>query len=220
MKNKLLIIQHEASTPAGTTLEWAKNHSLEVVFWHPAQESLPPSLEGLCGAVICGGGMDTFEEERFPWLKTEKAYLRQLLDHKIKIFGLCLGSQLLAEILGGRVYQHPGWEIGFIRLSRAGQEPLPVFHWHHCTFDLPPGAELILQGDYCRNQAFKVGDQVIATQFHPEATQEWIRECAGDVKEKHQGNVQSTEEMLRDLPLQKVQQAWYFQQLDQLFLGK
>lgn len=220
MKKKLLVIQHEMDTPPGTTLEWAQLRGFECRFWYPAQENTPPSMKDFAGVVICGGSMDTFEEEKFPWLKTEKAFLQEALDKKMKIFGLCLGSQLLAELFGGRVYQHHGWEIGFIPAKTRDGREVPMFQWHHCTFELPPNAELLVQGDYCRNQAFKVGDQVIATQFHPEATEEWIRECAEGIREKHQGNVQTPESILESMPLRKKLQAWYFEQLDQLFLER
>ena len=220
MKNKILIIQHEDDSPPGTTLEWARLRQQELIYWRPASEQAPPETTDLAGVVICGGSMDAFEEDKFPWLKTEKTFIRALLENKIKVFGLCLGSQLLAEMLGGRVYQHVGWEIGFVPGKTSDGVAVPMFHWHHCTFDLPAGAELFIQGEFCRNQAFKVGEQVVATQFHPEATPEWIRECAEEVRNGHRGNVQSGSEILKSLPQQKELQAWYFQQLDNLFQTK
>lgn len=216
---RLLIIQHEDDTPAGTTLEWAQARKLQVHIWQPAKEPQPPVSTPYLGIVICGGGMDTFEEEKHPWLITEKNFLREQLRQKTKIFGLCLGSQLLAEIFGGRVYQHSGWEIGFLPVKNSQGESLTVFHWHHCTFELPPQAERIFHGDYCLNQAFKVGDQVIATQFHPESTAEWVRTCSQELQAHHQGNVQSQEQILGSLSLLVPLQKWYFQQLDELFLA-
>ncbi|WP_413290318.1 type 1 glutamine amidotransferase [Bdellovibrio sp. HCB337] len=220
MANKILIVQHEEHTSAGTTLEWAKTRGVDVVFWHPAQEPMPKSTDDSLGVVICGGSMDTFEEDKFPWLKTEKQFVQNLLEKKTKIFGLCLGGQLLAEVLGGKVYVQKGWEIGFVPAKTKDGEEVPMFHWHHCAFELPPGATLLIKGDYCPNQAFLWKDHVVGTQFHPEATEDWVRECAEDVEEKHQGNVQKKAEMLDSLPLRKNLQDWYFRQLDALFLKK
>lgn len=220
MKKKILIIQHEDDTPAGTTLKWAEVRGLEVVYWRPALEPTPPSTEDLVGVVICGGSMDTFEEDQFPWLRVEKQFVRHLLEAQTKIFGLCLGAQLLAESLGGRVYKHPGWEVGFIPAKSIHGDNVPMFHWHQYTFELPPSATLLIEGAYCRNQAFTWGNQVVATQFHPESTSEWIKECANEIKEKHQGHVQSRQEILDSLPLQKDLQDWYFKELDALFLKK
>lgn len=211
---KILIVQHEEDTPPGTTLEWAQNRGYAVEMWSPATQNPPTQLDHDL-VVICGGSMDTHEEKKYPWLVTEKKVLRRLLDQETKIFGLCLGSQLLAEVLGGSVHQHVGWEIGFIPVTLNNGQTLSVFHWHRYTFELPPGAELLAQGTYCRNQAFRYGSHIIATQFHPEATLEWIQESAQEVRQ-HQGNVQSADEIMRSLSLQAPMKAWYFEKLDEL----
>jgi len=217
---KLLIIQHENDTPPGTTLEWARLRNIETTLWQPALQGKAPAVDAETGIVVCGGGMDTYEEDKYPWLKTEKNFLRERIQKKTKIFGLCLGSQLLAEVLGGKVFPHHGWEVGFLPVKDAQGDSLLVFQFHHVTFDLPPTAERLFSGDYCLNQAFKVGEQIVATQFHPESTKEWIATCSDEVQPHHQGNVQTKEQILASLPLQENLQAWYFKQLDQLFLKK
>lgn len=213
---RILIIQHEDDAPPGTTLEWACLRNYNVEYWHPAQDINPPVESKFDLVVICGGSMDTFEEEKHPWLISEKKFLRNLIKRNIKIFGLCLGSQLLAEVLGGSVYKHKGWEIGFVPVTTRQGTSLEVFHWHQYTFDLPPGADLIVQGDYCRNQAFKYGSNIIGTQFHPESTPKWIEECSECIRDSHQGVVQNKEQMLSAIHLQKNLQDWYFSQLDEL----
>jgi GMP synthase-like glutamine amidotransferase len=110
--------------------------------------------------------------------------------------------------------------VGFVPVKNLDGSTLQAFHWHHCTFDLPPGAELIATNEFCRNQAYKLGDNVVATQFHPETTEDWIRECADEVGSQHQGLVQNKEQMLSSMNLQKPQQDWFFLQLDRLFLYK
>ncbi len=215
---KLLIIQHELDGPPGTTLDWASQNNYQVEYWFPFQGTPAPDRTDYQGVVICGGSMDTFQEETFPWLRTEKKFIRDLIDNKVKIFGLCLGSQLIADIMGGKVYIHePGWEVGFVPVETTEGETIQAFHWHHCTFDLPPGAELTATNSFCKNQAYKLGSNIMATQFHPETTPDWIRECAEEVGPEHQGLVQNKSEMLRTIGLQKPLQEWYFRQLDKLF---
>lgn len=216
LMKRLLIIQHEKDSPPGTTLDWAKLRDYHVDFWYPTEGDHPPADNDFELVVICGGSMDTFEEEKYPWLITEKSFVSKLIQSNMKIFGLCLGSQLLAEALGSSVYKHHGWEIGFVPVKNADGSELNVFHYHQYTFELPVGAELIVQGDYCRNQAFKFKDNIIATQFHPESTPEWIAECADCVSESHKGLVQTKAQILNDILLQKDLQKWYFSQLDKL----
>jgi GMP synthase (glutamine-hydrolysing) len=215
---KLLIIQHEDHTPAGTTLDWAAARGLETQTWFPAREASPPAPGPWIGIVVCGGSMDVFQEAKYPWLKAEKEFLRGEIAAQTKIFGLCLGSQLLAELLGAKISVHDGWEVGFTPVKSPQGESVPAFQFHHCVFEIPPGAARTLTGDYWANQAFRVGDQLIATQFHPESTEAWIRECATEIEAHHVGNVQTPAQILASLPLQKDLQRWYFAQLDGLFL--
>ncbi|QDK43943.1 type 1 glutamine amidotransferase [Bdellovibrio sp. ZAP7] len=216
---KLLIIQHQQSVPPGSTLEWAKKNSIQVEYWHPADGTPAPDFKPYLGVVICGGTANAFEEDKFPWLQTEKAFIKNLVQNDQKVFGLCLGAQLLADVLGERVFVHPaGWESGFVPVKMSSGETLQVFQSHLCTFDLPKSAELFATNDFCKNQAYRVGKNIVATQFHPEATDEWIKYCSEKDLSARTGNVQNKTEMLNSLPLRKSLQDWYFKQLDQLFL--
>ncbi len=214
----LLIIQHESDTPPGSTLEWADQRSLNFQIWKIYEGSQAPVEADQVGAVlICGGSMDTWEEQKYPWLKIEKNYIQQCLQLQKPLFGLCLGSQLLAEALGGKVYSMNKWEAGFVpvQLLEEDHRELEVFHWHQFTFDLPPGAQLIATHEFCPNQAFRHGPNIVATQFHPEATKTWIAECADlATSRSYAGRVQSKQEILDCLPKQPLQQAWFFKQLD------
>lgn len=218
---KLLIIQHQPTVPAGSTLEWAAKNNISVEYWHPAEGEPAPDHTAYSRVVICGGTANTFEEEKFPWLRTEKKFLRDLIKQDTKIFGLCLGAQLLAETLDGKVFIHPsGWESGFVEVRMQDGSKLQAFQSHLCTFDLPKGAELIATNDFCKNQAYRFGKNIMATQFHPETTVEWIKYCADKDLSARFGQVQTKEQMLSSLALQKPLQNWYFKQLDHLFLNK
>lgn len=217
----LLVIEHEIDSPPGSTLEWARLRGIKPLIWKVAHQPAPCKPEDVKAMVICGGSMDVFEEERCPWLKGEKKFISDVLRRETPVMGLCLGSQLIAEVLGGKVYSLNKWEIGFIPVEMRDLEKpytLNVFHWHQCTFDLPKGAELIATNDFCKNQAFRWGSNVIATQFHPETTVQWVHECAAEVNESHQGLVQKKEEMLNSISLQSELQKWYFSTLDKLFI--
>ncbi len=126
--------------------------------------------------VVLGGPSGVYEDDLYPWLKSEIAYVAARLKAQKPTLGICLGAQLMARALGARVYPGPAKEIGWKPLSLAPDAQLlaplgdhPVLHWHGDTFDLPQGAVLLASTDICRNQAFSLGRHGLAFQFHPEA---------------------------------------------------
>jgi GMP synthase (glutamine-hydrolysing) len=128
--------------------------------------------------VVLGGPIGAYEEDRYPFLTEEISLIERRLASGPPIIGICLGSQLMARALGARVYPGPAKEIGFkaLTLTPEGEAgPLaafrgnPVLHWHGDTFDLPEGATRLASTDICLNQAFSVGTNALAAQFHPEA---------------------------------------------------
>jgi GMP synthase-like glutamine amidotransferase len=148
-------------------------------------ESLPssPDFDVL---VIMGGPMSVHDEDLFPWLRAEKALIAAAIAQGKRVLGICLGAQLIAEVAGARVYPNHEKEIGFwpVTWTQAGRRWLGhdrsadddlFFHWHGDTFDLPDGAELLASTWACANQVFRIGEQVLAVQFHPEVTPDLIR---------------------------------------------
>ncbi|HVW73111.1 MAG TPA: glutamine amidotransferase [Rhizomicrobium sp.] len=124
--------------------------------------------------VVLGGPLGVYEDDHYPWLKDEIAYIAARLKARKPTLGICLGAQLMARALGARVYPGPAKEIGWKSLSMVSGllAPLadqPVLHWHGDTFDLPNGATLLASTDICRNQAYVLGRYGLAFQFHPEA---------------------------------------------------
>ena len=153
--------------------------------------------------------MSVHDEDRFDWLRTEKHYLRQAVEAGTRLLGVCLGAQLLAEALGGRVTPNGGREIGWfpVRLTAEGADsPLlagfgpefPAFHWHGETFSIPPGAARVAESDACRHQAFEARGRIVGLQFHlettPESMEQLIANCADEL-EPRTGFMQTAEEM-------------------------
>jgi GMP synthase (glutamine-hydrolysing) len=127
--------------------------------------------------VVMGGPMGVYERAAFPWIDGELVGLAMRIAAGRPTLGICLGSQMIAAALGAKVYPGPVKEVGFapVALTGAGAtSPLryvadvPVLHWHGDTFDLPRGAERLAGTPNYANQAFRMGDRLLAIQFHPE----------------------------------------------------
>jgi GMP synthase (glutamine-hydrolysing) len=139
--------------------------------------AVPPaqSVEAL---VVMGGPMGAFDDIDHPHLAAERELISTCVRAGAPVLGVCLGAQLLAASLGGRVYRGPAPEVGTgtVQLTDDGRRDpvlgvagpeLPVLHWHQDTFDLPDGASLLATSTQYRHQAFRWGT-AYGLQFHIE----------------------------------------------------
>lgn len=145
--------------------------------------------------VILGGPIGVYEQTAYPFIRDELQLLHTRLQADRPTLGICLGCQLMAAALGGRVYAGAQKEIGWkpLILTKAGQiSPLaavadqtPVLHWHGDTFELPLGATLLASSDLYPHQAFSWGQRGLALQFHIETTarglERWFIGHAGEI---------------------------------------
>ena len=183
---RLLILQHLPHEPAGNILTWATiNNYNTTTLLVPSHEGDFPPLHSFDLLVILGGTMGAYEEDRYSWMQQEKAFIQQAIDADKWVIGICLGAQLLAAVLGSKIYPHHQKEIGFFpvyKTEAGNQEPAlqavpeawTVFHWHGDTFDIPAGAQHLLYSQACNNQAFRKG-KCWGFQFHPEVTATLLR---------------------------------------------
>ncbi|MCY1233142.1 hypothetical protein D9M72_456670 [compost metagenome] len=173
------VIQHLAFEHAGVigNALRARGHALRV--FQAGIDDLRPIVDDPADLLlILGGPIGVYETDAYPWLEGEIALIRQRLAAGGKMIGVCLGAQLIARAAGARVY--PGTrEIGWApvvptlagrdsALGELAEANWEVLHWHGDTFDLPAGAELLASTAAVTNQAYAIGNQVLALQFHPE----------------------------------------------------
>lgn len=178
---KLLIVQHVPYEPLGTLTPLLKAAGFRLRFVNFSRRpTLRPRLGGYHGLVVLGGPMSVLDEDSLPHLKTEQAMIGAAVERGMPVLGICLGAQLLAKTLGGKVSVCPRKEIGWhsISLTRAGRsDPLlhhlgasaQVFQWHSDTFEPPASADALACSSLCEYQAFRYGDNVYGFQFHLEA---------------------------------------------------
>lgn len=138
-----------------------------------------PEIDAIDLLIVMGGPMSVNDEERYPWLSSEMAFIRNYIAQSKPILGICLGAQLIAKAMGATVYKNPQREIGWFSV-----DPMPLssaenfqfktafqaFHWHGETFDLPESAHWLASSAACLHQAFSIGTTAIGLQFHMETT--------------------------------------------------
>lgn len=110
---KIHVLQHSSINTLGTIEEYAKtkNHRLESTRFYETKS--PPELDSFNLLIIMGGPIGVYDYKENPWLKDEKAFIKQAIETGKPILGICLGAQLLADILGARVYENMYTEMGW-----------------------------------------------------------------------------------------------------------
>jgi GMP synthase-like glutamine amidotransferase len=180
MITRALAFQHMDDEPPGLFGEFiqARGMKLDVVMLH-RDESIP-SLAPYDLLLVMGGAMDVWEEDANPWLVAEKQAIREwaLVRHR-PFFGVCLGMQLLAEALGGKIGLSREAEVGVGEVNVNSQHPLTrglphvirMMQWHHAEVTaLPTGAEVLASSAITPVQIMAAQGCLVGTQFHGELT--------------------------------------------------
>jgi len=171
-----------------------------------------PDPAALGAVIVYGGYMSAYDDAHNPWIADELRFLESCLKAGTPVLGICLGSQLLARLLGAKVYRSATPEFGFQRVrptaegarhpaiaaltakgaaanSGAAAETgdFLALEWHNDAWDLPAGAARLAESAVWPNEAFSYGDKVLAIQFHLEFTREHMIWAA----EAHRGDIPS-----------------------------
>ncbi|MFT8887974.1 MAG: type 1 glutamine amidotransferase [Ethanoligenens sp.] len=180
-------LQHIPLETPGSILSWAEERGY--LLSHTAffnGEDLP-SQQDFDWLIVMGGPMNIYEEQEHPWIALEKAFIRQAINTGKTVIGICLGSQLIADVIGGKVTRGALPEIGWTPVTwneTAKANPLfagfpetsVVFEWHYDTFStLPEEAVVLASSPACAHQAFVYRERVFGFQFHLENTPDMLR---------------------------------------------
>lgn len=191
---KVLSVQNIACETLGT-LERLLEGDGFAIEKKMAQELKSASSAGYSAIVILGGPMAVYDD--LPYLRIEQEMIRDAIRNDIPVLGVCLGSQLIAQASGGRVFKGSRKEIGLfdVSLSDEGksglfaglESPMRVFQWHGDTYELPKGAKVLAYGELYP-QAFRIGS-AYGIQFHLEVSkpmiESWIKEYDSEVRAEH-----------------------------------
>lgn len=213
----------------GCIENWLIANSFNITYTHLYKNELLPDIEDIHFLIIMGGPMSVYETDKYSWISDEMSFMRKAIDMGKPVLGICLGSQLLAAVLGAKVYPNKHKEIGWydIYKTETGEKSLllkgfpkqvPVFHWHGDTFDLPELCEQLFYSEYTENQAFQYKTNVLGLQFHLESTEEtlaiMIKEGWAEIKEEI--GIQSADEIKQKKMLTCNTNNLMFLILDQL----
>ncbi len=180
---RLHCLRHAPFEDAAGIALWAreKGHAVSRTLLYDNQP--PPGPDEFDWLVVMGGPMNIYEHDKHPWLAREKRCIEQAVSKGRTVLGVCLGAQLIADVLGGPVTRNRCPEIGWFEVETTPEAlttglfkdfpgRYPAFHWHGDTFALPPGAVRIAKSEACDNQGFLYKHNVVGLQFHLETTEQ------------------------------------------------
>lgn len=221
IQKQILVVIHQKHSSSGAIghILRAKGYHLDVRC--PAQgDHLPTDLDHHEAVIVFGGPMSANDDQTLPFIRQELDWLPIALETNKPFLGVCLGAQLLARILGGKIAPHPEgiMEIGYFQIqpvehffrdalkeysppeqSKHFNHPRYVYHWHKEGIELPTTATKLAGGSTFSTQAFCYGDYAYGVQFHPEINTELMQKWLdlGVEMLKHPG-AQNREEQLRN----------------------
>lgn len=194
---RLHYLQHVPFETIAHVRNWAKKTGIKVGGTHLYTTHKLPDVRHFDWLVIMGGPMNIYEEKKYPWLKDEKRLIESAIAHKKIVVGICLGAQLIANVLDAKITKNKYKEIGWFPVQLTPEsfkssllngfpEELIAFHWHGDTFGIPQGAARLAESRGCKNQAFEYNGHVLGLQFHLESSlqsiKNLIRHCGNELK--------------------------------------
>jgi GMP synthase (glutamine-hydrolysing) len=185
-----IVLRHATAEGLGLLANALRDYGVHHRYLDVARgDALPKDIRTVGGVIVLGGPMAAYDAERHPFLQAESAFVEKVIETGRPVLGVCLGAQLIAQVLGARVYAGERREVGWgpIELTDDGKDdPLfaglgdsfTVFHMHGDTYELPPDATNLARSPMYEQQAFSLGDTVYGFQFHLEFTEPIIQRLA------------------------------------------
>ena len=199
----VLIIQNTRVEGSGLLGELLEKDGFDITSIHAKQEKIPTDYFSL---LVVLGAPESANDD-LAYLVKEKNLIKNYVQKEIPVLGICLGSQLIANAFGSKVYRGSVTEIGFyddLKISDSNsklfsgiENPFSVFHWHSDTFDLPESATRLVSSTNYSNQAFQLGSAV-GLQFHLEVDDSMVNLWLDNTEKKLESIANIDSKTIRD----------------------
>ena len=142
---------------------------------------LPASVDDYDGYLITGSLCSAYDD--IPWIHDLDDFVEKAISHGGSVGGICLGHQLMAQVMGGHVSLcQAGWSVGKAEYQTTpsgrdwfGQDTLQTLAFHRDqVVDLPTGATPLAGNSHCPWAALAYENRALSVQFHPEFAQEYV----------------------------------------------
>jgi GMP synthase (glutamine-hydrolysing) len=177
---RIVMLEHDPVGFSLNVLSWVTKNNHPIHRITISETDRMPLCKDFDWLIVAGGIQHAWDESIHPWLRIEKRLIAKAAEQEKFILGICLGAQLLAEVLGAKVFPNPNKEVGWheVRLTLAGRDSpffnnvpkrFTIFHWHNDHFSLPPGCLRLAYNTTTKNQAFiDKNGRFLGIQFHPD----------------------------------------------------
>ena len=226
------MVQHDHICTPGVVGERLTDRGYDVVvhqvvseahFRSPNVETQFPEPRDFDVTISMGAPWSVYDHESIgSWVQPELAMLREAHDHRVPVFGICFGGQLLAAAHGGSVSRSAAPELGWVEIESDDESLVPAgewFQWHYDRWELPEAATELARNTNS-SQAFILGRN-LAVQFHPEMSSailaSWM--ATGGVEEITKLGI-TVEELVRQTAERDISNRERAHQLVDLFLDR
>ena len=207
---RYLFVKHSEGWNVDRCTRWMAAHGVPLDWCYPASGQPFPDPAGYDGIVVFGGAGSANDCGEHAWVRDELRFIERALAARVPYFGICLGAQMLARVLGASVAPDPRGrvEIGFHRVDPVAgavtgasgepllDAPLTVMQWHTEGFDLPPGTVRLATSEAFPNQAFRLDERTLGVQFHPEVNPESLAIWHARNRERRPGQLSDADRAL------------------------